>query len=128
MRQPMRDQLGEAGQKAVELFFNDLGWGPLATGKHDLGTDIFVQVREPDLTDLGMLLGVQVKTGDSWFRYPAVVDGRSGWWFREKDRSHEGYWVNHHVPHILIMQDKTRNRRLWARLDRKSIERTGKGV
>lgn len=128
MRQPARDQLGEAGQSAVALFFNDLGWGPLPTGKHDLGTDLFVQLREDDLTDLGMLLGVQVKTGDSWFNEPAVVDGRKGWWFRDTDHRHEGYWVNHHIPHILVMQDEARNRRVWAQLSRESIESTGVGI
>lgn len=128
MKQPARDQLGEAGQNAVMLFFNDLGWGPLPTGKHDLGTDLFVQVRAPDLVDLGTLLGVQVKTGDSWFRYPAMVDGKQGWWFRERDRAHEAYWVNHHIPHLLVVQDSTRKRRFWARLDRSSIRRTAKGL
>ncbi|WP_439591857.1 DUF4365 domain-containing protein [Microbacterium sp.] len=128
MRQPIRDQLGEAGQSAVQLFFNDLGWGPLPTGKHDLGTDLFVQVRDADLTDLGMLLGVQVKTGDSWFREVTTQDGRPGWWFRESALGHESYWVNHHIPHILVMQDQSRTRQVWARLNRASVKRTAQGL
>ncbi|MFE4951054.1 DUF4365 domain-containing protein [Leifsonia sp. NPDC056665] len=135
MEQSHQDQLGEAGQSAIVLFFNDLGWGPLTTGKHDLGTDVFVQVREElqtaeesHLVDLGMLLGVQVKTGDSWFSEPANRDGRSGWWFRERDHRHEEYWVNHHIPHILIMQTESRDVQVWARLDRDSIEDTGAGI
>jgi hypothetical protein len=135
MQQSNQDQLGEAGQTAIVLFFNDLGWGPLTTGKHDLGTDIFVQVREEvqteearSLVDLGMLLGVQVKTGDSWFGEPTTKDGRAGWWFRESDHRHEDYWANHHVPHILIMQNEARDVQVWAKLDRASIESTGAGI
>jgi hypothetical protein len=135
MEQSHQDQLGEAGQSAIVLFFNDLGWGPLTTGKHDLGTDVFVQVREEvqteearHLIDLGMLLGVQVKTGDSWFLEPANKGGRSGWWFRERDHRHEEYWVNHHIPHILILQNESRDIQVWARLDRDSIEDTGAGI
>lgn len=135
MQQPSEDQLGETGQAAIVLFFNDLGWGPLTTGKHDLGTDIFVQVREEvrterdrRLVDLGMMLGVQVKTGDSWFGEPATKYGRPGWWFRERDHRHEDYWVNHHIPHILIMQNEARDVQVWARLDRNSIETTGAGI
>nr|WP_278103861.1 DUF4365 domain-containing protein [Microbacterium proteolyticum] len=57
-------------------------------------------------------------------------DGRrqAGWWFRESDRAHEAYWANHHIPHLLVMQDSTRQRRLWARLDRTTIRRTKKGL
>lgn len=128
MRLSREDQIGEAGQAAAISFFNDLGWGPLPTGKHDLGTDLFVQIRADDLVDLGMMLGVQVKTGDSWFRRQAEVDGRSGWWFTENDNKHRSYWSDHHIPHILLMQDESRTRRHWVRLDRKTIESTGQGI
>jgi hypothetical protein len=128
VRQSAKNQLGEAGQTAVTTFFNDLGWGPLDTNRHDLGTDLFVQLRRDDLTDLGAMLGVQVKTGDSFFNEPAEVGGRKGWWFRESDRRHEDYWTNLHIPHILIMQDQARERRFWARLDRSMIESTGAGI
>jgi len=128
MRQPKTDQLGETGQVAVVLFFDDLGWGPLPTNKHDLGTDLFVQVRRDDLTELGMLLGVQVKTGDSSFNEPTQVGGHAGWWFRETHQRHGDYWSNHHIPHILVIQDEARERRFWVRLDRTTIESTGVGI
>jgi len=135
MEQSETDQLGEAGQSAVTTFFNDLGWGPLATGKHDLGTDLFVQVRDEiawqnkrSFLDLGMMLGVQVKTGNSWFDKPTSRDGKAGWWFRESTRKHEDYWINHHIPHIVILQTENRDVQVWARLDRGSIEPTGVGL
>jgi len=128
MRLSRADQIGEAGQAAVISFFNDLGWGPLPTGKHDLGTDAFVQVRADDLLDLGMMLGVQVKTGDSWFGRPAEVEGQAGWWFAEDSDKHRSYWTDHHIPHLLVLQDESRTRRHWVRLDRTTIESTGKGI
>lgn len=128
MRLSRADQIGEAGQAAVISFFNDLGWGPLPTGKHDLGTDLFIQMRAGDLLDLGMMLGVQVKTGDSWFSRPTEVAGRAGWWFAEDSDKHRSYWTDHHIPHLLVLQDESRTRRHWARLDRTTIESTGQGI
>lgn len=128
MRQSSEGQLGTSGESAVRLFFEDLGWGPLPTDKHDLGTDLFVQLRGDDLTDFGMMIGAQVKTGDSWFSEPTRINGRPGWWFREPDKRHLAYWADHHVPHIIVLQDAARRRRHWARLDRKTIEVAGKGI
>jgi hypothetical protein len=128
MRLSRSDQIGEAGQTAVITFFNDLGWGPLPTGKHDLGTDLFVQMRAGDLLDLGMMLGVQVKTGDSWFSRPGEVAGRAAWWFAEESDKHRSYWADHNIPHLLVVQDESRERRHWARLNRTTIESTGQGI
>ena len=112
MRQSATGQRGEAGQAAVVVFFEDLGWGPVATGGQDLGTDLFVQVRRKDLADLSGLLGVQVKTGDGYFGKPTHVGGVKGWWFRESDARHESYWSDHHVPHILEYVKKVLTREL----------------
>lgn len=128
MQQPERVQRGEAGEKSVELFFIRLGWGPLSTGKQDLGTDLFVQIRDDNLIDLRMMIGVQVKAGDSWFGEPGVVNGRSGWWFRESDKKHADYWTNHHIPHIPVMQTDDETRRVWTSLDAQTIEDTGAGI
>ena len=128
MQQSHADQIGEAGQSALITFFNDLGWGPLPTNKHDLGTDLFVQIRGDDLTDLGMMLGVQVKTGNTWFRRETTLDDRPGWWFSESTDKHRSYWADHNIPHILVIQDELRVRRHWVRLDRTTIESTGSGI
>ena len=111
MQQSHADQIGEAGQSALITFFNDLGWGPLPTNKHDLGTDLFVQIRGDDLTDLGMMLGVQVKTGNTWFRRETTLDDRPGWWFSESTDKHRSYWADHNIPHILVIQDELLVRR-----------------
>jgi hypothetical protein len=120
-------QLGEIGEKAVEYFFLRLGWGPLPTGRQDLGTDYFVQIRDAERVDLRLLIGVQVKTGSSSFDEPDVVNGRAGWWFRDS-RNHGDYWINHHVPHIVVLQSEDTVTTAWATLDSHSIISTGKDV
>lgn len=128
MKQPESIQLGEIGETNVFQFFQLLNWGPITTGKHDLGTDLFVQVRTDDRVDLGTMLGVQVKTGHSFFTEPGELDGRSGWWFREPDKAHESYWSNHHVPHIIVLVSEDLQNRFWAYVNRKTIDSTGAGI
>ena len=128
MQQSHADHTGEFGESDVVTFFKKLGWGPFQTHKQDLGSDLFVQIRDKDRVDLGMMLGVQVKTGDGAFKKTAMVDDRKGWWFREGDQRHREYWSDHDVAHILIVQNYDLDRRYWARLDRTTIESTGKGI
>ncbi|KRD50556.1 DUF4365 domain-containing protein [Microbacterium sp. Root280D1] len=128
IQQPATVQLGEFGEDMAAAFFSMIGWGPLRTGRQDLGTDVFVQLRTDELVDLRMLLGVQVKTGGTWFSTPATVEGRSGWWYRENDKRHAEYWKNHHVPHILVLQSEDMSTRVWAVLDSNTIEDTGQGI
>lgn len=128
MQQPATVQLGEFGEDMAAAFFSQIGWGPLRTGRHDLGTDIFVQLRTDELVDLRMLLGVQVKTGPTWFSDPTTVGGQTGWWYRETDKRHAGYWGNHHVPHILVLQSADMTTRVWTVLDSSTIQDTGQGI
>jgi hypothetical protein len=128
MRQPANRQSGAAGETAVRGFFEDLGWGVIGTGDHDVGTDLYLQLRDEGGVELLLMLGVQVKTGKTTLGEATTVDGESGWWFREPDHDHLDYWSDHPVPHIIVLQDETKKRRYWAFLDRESIEITGKGI
>lgn len=128
MQQPKNRQLGAKGQTAVKLFFEVLDWGAVEVSEHDLGTDVIVQVRDTDLTDMSLSLGVQVKTGDSWFKEEAEVEGQPGWIFRESDAKHANYWSNNPLPHILVIQNGECTKRYWAFLNRETIQPTkGKG-
>lgn len=132
MRQPKAKQVGAKGETAAKLLFEEMGCGPVGAGEHDLGTDLFVQLRDATGADLGLLLGVQVKTGDSFFKRRATVGGRTGWWYAEtptkKRPTHKGYWLNHVVPHILLLQTEDFSRRAWVPLSSETIEDTGKGI
>ena len=45
--------------------------GGAENARHDLGTDLFVLAPDERLADLGLVVGVQVKAGDNFFREPA---------------------------------------------------------
>ena len=129
MRAPENNRLGTVGQSRVKSQFEDLDWGPLPNLEHDLGTDLFVMVRDARRFDLGVVLGVQVKTGASWFEEPQRdASGEiEGWWFREANDLHFDYWCEHAVPHILVLHDHASHVSYWAHVTRERVESTGKG-
>lgn len=127
MSQPENKQLGVAGVTAVCGFFVDLGWGPITNDDHDIGTDVWVQLRDDKLVDQALMIGVQVKTGDSFFGTPGELLGRKGYWYAESDQRHANYWANCPVPHIIVLQNSDRSIRIWNYASRTTITHTGKG-
>jgi hypothetical protein len=80
--------------------------GCVPNREHDMGTDMLVQARDDAGIDLGLLLGVQVKSGPSHFKEPYEGGGTLvGWWFRE-DEDHFNYWLNYQAAHIVVLHDQ----------------------
>lgn len=108
MRASKAGLTGVDGQLAVERQFVGLNWGVARNPiEHDLGTDLWVMARDERLFDLGAMLGVQVKTGQSWFRSPKQDESGqvAGWWFADSDGEHFKHWRDHNVPHILVLHE-----------------------
>lgn len=42
--------------------FERIGWGAIPNGFHDLGTDLVLMPRDPQLFDAGIFMGAQVKS------------------------------------------------------------------
>ncbi len=103
MRASPQGQSGPQGQSEVKAEFEALGWGPLVNPEHDLGTDLYCQVRDRRRFDLGLFVGVQVKSGPSYFKEAVVAEGGEveGWWYREEDGDHFDYWIDHSIPHLI---------------------------
>jgi hypothetical protein len=78
MQAPKTEATGTSGQSFVKAHFEKLGWGVMPNPEHDLGTDMLVQARDDAGIDLGLLLGVQVKSGPSHFKEPYRKAAR--WW------------------------------------------------
>ena len=105
---------GTAGQSRVEAQFKELNWGVASNPYHDLGTDLWLMARDDRRFDLGLLVGVQVKTSETraattkYFKEPKR-DARgkiTGWWYRESLRDdHFDSWIKHSIPHILVLHD-----------------------
>ncbi len=128
MTQPGDRQRGRRGETHARGFFEDLDWGVIETGDHDLGTDLIINIRDDDRRDLAVWAGAQIKTGESWFGEPGVVNGQEGWWYRESDQKHANYWSNQAMPHLIVLQSEDMTRRYWAWLNRDTIVNTGAGM
>lgn len=130
-RAPANRQRGLIGESATKLAFERLGWGPIEVGSHDTGTDLFVQVRDDELTELGLLLGVQVKSEAKYFtdaaRTKALGAESPGWSYRAKSADAR-YWLDHSVPHLVVVYDDMRDELWWGHVNPTSVTFTEVGA
>ncbi|WP_433207079.1 DUF4365 domain-containing protein [Dactylosporangium sp. CS-047395] len=129
MRGAVGDETGEQGIDAVSLDFRRIHWAPVVNSRGDLGTDLFVQVRDERRFSLGLVVGVQVKAGPSWFDDPALDAGGAviGWWFYEPDKRHFDEWVEHGLPHLVVLHDLDKQVSYWSHVTAAAVQSTGKG-
>lgn len=133
MRAEDGQRLRDLGQLAVEKQFVALGWGPIRNPSQDFGTDLYCQVRDARRFERGLIIGVQVKTGRSYFDRPKRVKRELvGWWYPEnknkhRDKDHFDYWATHTIPHILVLHEPDSATSYWVRVTRDSIVSTGDG-
>lgn len=71
---------------------DEFGWFPREPSDPDYGVDLYVECADNGVPN-GRLLGLQIKSGPSFFR--EEVD--AGIVFRAKGR-HLRYWLNHTTP------------------------------
>jgi len=130
MRASRQEQTGGAGVSEVSAAFERIGWGIIANTRHDLGTDLFGMARDRRLWDLGLLVGVQVKAGASYFSEPELDKSGAlrGWWFRDPDRAHIDAWMAHGLPHLLVFHDLETRTSYWAHVTAAAVVPTGKGA
>lgn len=117
------------GVSEVCANFQRIGWGPARNDWHDLGTDLFLQVRDDTGFDTGLVVGAQVKSGESYFGQPSIdAEGATeGWWYYEPDTEHFDYWIDHALPHLIVLHDPDSSRSYWVHVATGSIVRTGQG-
>lgn len=129
MRAPEQESTSTAAVSYVEGDFRRIGWGPIANAFHDLGTDLFIQVRDERRCDRGLVVGAQVKGGASWFADPHHnADGiLEGWWFYEPTADHFDDWVTHGLPHLVVLCDLESRTSYWVHVTADRCVSTGKG-
>lgn len=133
MRAGRNERIGASGETKVKAKFEDLGWGasPNPT-EHDLGTDLWVHARDARRFDLGVLVGVQVKSSDdgggSYFSHPTTKNEVEGYWYSESDQDHFKYWTSHAVPHLLVLHNHETNISYWVHVTQDNVIETGKGA
>lgn len=124
-------QTGARGQTAVKLAFEEMQWGPIPVTEHDDGTDFYVQVRDPDLTTLSLLLGVQVKSEASYFKPQSVeraMKRQPAGWFYKARQADVRYWLDHAVPHVLALCDASTQSIYWGHVSPDGVRFTPKGA
>ncbi|MFI1208791.1 DUF4365 domain-containing protein [Streptomyces sp. NPDC020802] len=130
-RATVEEQTGTIGASEVAGNFERINWGPVPNSYHDLGTDLLVQARDARLFDRGLLVGVQVKGGPSFFK-EAEMDPETGevigWWYREGGVHHFEDWVCHDLPHLLVLHDLDTRVSYWKHVTSDQVVTTGKGA
>lgn len=122
-----RTQLGDSGIGFVQAIsaraqrLGGLGFLFSQRINADYGVDGLLEIVSPDGHATGKLLGVQVKTGDSFFK-----GGVAGGGVVYVAKSTMRYWREYSVPVILVLCDEKGERALWVRVDRGQFQETGK--
>ena len=128
VRASYQEVVGGEGLSRVKANFQRIKWGPVENTSHDLGTDLFVQARDIRGFSRGLVVGVQVKAGASYFERPLRREGRiEGWWYREDDRRHFEEWTAHCLPHLLVLHDLDQDVSYWVHVTADAVVSTGKG-
>ena len=126
-RLPRSQTAGNAGLYYVMGAFADIGWGPASNAENDAGTDMWVQVADEHGHLLGCNLGVQVKTGPTYFERPGEENGDAGWWYYESDSDHFDDWLNHTDAHLIVLHNSKTHVSYWAHVKPSAVRATGQG-
>jgi hypothetical protein len=117
-----------AGQHEVCAQFSRIEWGAVPNPYEDFGIDVLVHARDAQGNDKGLLVGVQVKTGKSYFKEAVKEkDLPKGWIFRESNREHLDYWLDHALPQLVVLHDPSSRESYWVHVTAAAITRTTKG-
>lgn len=130
--EPSTQQLGNVGEGAVGLKFQrePFSWGVIDNSRDDRGIDFLANVRDPSLGGREFRIGVQVKTGESYFRRSGrgLGGGPPGWWYSEPNKKHFDYWLGCDVPVLLVLHDEDQDTSFWVHITKKAVRSTGKGA
>jgi Domain of unknown function (DUF4365) len=119
---PPSAQVGSLGVAVVRLVIErDLRWVFREQTTEDYGIDAHVEIVEDNVVS-GKLLGLQIKSGLSWFAAP----GPGGWWYRPRD-AHVQYWTHHSLPVVVVLHHPGTGRCHWQLVNQDAVERTATG-
>jgi uncharacterized protein DUF4365 len=130
MRAPKTEAKGSGGEKEVAAKFAYMGWAANIDAEHDNGVDMSARPRDARRFELGMYLGVQVKTGASYFEHPKKDENGEvvGWWFIDDDGDELGARARFPTPQIVVLHDERTHNSYWEHVTSSAIRSTGKGA
>jgi hypothetical protein len=125
---PRSHTTGTAGQHEVCAQLSRIGWGAVPNAYEDFGIDVIAHARDSQLTDKGLLVGVQVKSGHSWFGRPVPdADSPEAWVYSEGNQTHLDYWLHHAIPQLVVLHNPDTLTSHWVHVTASASEVTGKG-
>lgn len=109
------------GVNVIEnIFLEEFEWIPRHIFQSDVGIDMEVEICE-DGNPTGQLFGVQIKTGESYFKENVVGDI-----IYRGTNIHLDYWTNHSLPIVIILHNPKTKQTIWQKIDEEKITRTPK--
>ncbi len=116
------DQTDRAGIALCSLSVTlDLGFVFREQGTSDFGVDAQVEMKREG-RPTGRLVGLQIKTGPSWFE----ESYDDGWIFRPKKR-HISYWLNHSLPIYVLLVDLGTKAIYWQEITERTLQTGPRG-
>mgnify|MGYP003494388327 FL=1 len=108
------------GVAQCEQEFLKLGWLFREQPVLDFGIDAIIEYGGKGYPT-GKLIAVQIKSGDSFLK----KDSKGDIVFYV-DKVHEEYWLNFHLPVILVICDVNNNKTYWKQVCRRNLSKAGK--
>lgn len=115
------DNTAELGVNAVQKLFLQMKWAFRQQSVSDYGIDAHVEVMS-DGVPTGQLIGLQIKSGSSYFRHKR---GEKYVYYGEE--RHLAYWLNHSLPVFLVLHDPESDLTLFSRISESRVQRHGNG-
>ena len=115
------DEIDRAGIAAVAAKFTAMRWAFREQPTSDFGVDAQAEKLDEDGTGSGKLVGLQIKTGKSYFRK------RRGNWVYYGTAKHLQYWSNHSLPIFIVLHNPDNDLTVWQRVERHLITEGPKG-
>lgn len=115
-------QTERLGVAAVEKAIAAAGWFFREQPLPDEGVDAQIEVADSNGRPNGRLVGVQVKSGSSYFKNAA----NGGWRYSVK-RNNVAYWGKYSLPVILVLYDPDKDQAYWQVVRPEHLRATADG-
>jgi hypothetical protein len=109
------DEINRAGIAAVAAKLTSMRWAFREQPTSDFGVDAQAEKLDENGSGRGKLIGLQIKTGKSYFRR------RGDNWVYYGTARHLQYWSNHSLPIFIILHDPETDLTVWQRVERHLI-------
>lgn len=124
MKADRNERIAKQGVALASRLFEKLNFSFREQTVSDYGIDAHAELITSDDKATGQLLGIQIKTGASYFE---KFDKDSDSYIFSVDQKHVDYWLNHALPVIVCLSNLENNTIFWQPINKETAISTGKG-